>query len=66
LINTGVSLSLFLSQLNTILFDYSNKLENDKLARLFTELADLEYIVATSTFGSIYIKSLIGIFTDKN
>ena len=66
LINTGVSLSLFLSQLNNILFDICNDIENEKLAGIFSQLAELEYIVATSTFGSIYIKSLISIFTDKN
>jgi len=63
LINTGISLSLFLGQLTNILLDNVENISQDKLTSYLIELAELEYIVATSTFGAIYITSLISIFT---
>ena len=50
LINTGISLSLFLGQLTNILLDNVENISQDKLTSYLIELAELEYIVATSTF----------------
>lgn len=62
LINTGISLSLFLGQLTKILLEDINDIDNSKLAKYLVELANLEYMVSNSTFGKIYITSLISIF----
>ena len=63
LINTGISLSLFLGQLTSIILNESSNISDDKLKKYLSELSELEYVVAKSTFGSIYITSLISIFT---
>ncbi len=63
LINTGISLSLFLGQLTNIILNESSNISDDKLKKYLSELSELEYVVAKSTFGSIYITSLISIFT---
>jgi len=62
LINTGISLSLFLGQLTKILLDYTIDIDNNKISKYLVELANLEYMVSNSTFGKIYITSLISIF----
>ena len=63
LINTGISLSLFLGQLTNILLKELNTIDEEDLKKYLLGLAQLEYDVAKSTFGSIYITSLISIFT---
>ena len=63
LINTGISLSLFLGQLTNILLKDLDDINEEELKKYLLGLAQLEYDVAKSTFGSIYITSLISIFT---
>ena len=63
LINTGISLSLFLGQLTNILLSDLTNIDEEVLKKYLLGLAQLEYVVAKSTFGNIYITSLISIFT---
>ena len=62
IINKGVSLSLFIKQLTKVIIKYIDSIESDILANYLNDLATLEASVANSTFGYIYIISLIGIF----
>lgn len=59
-VHPGYSLSLFLGQLIKVVM--SKDIEESKLADYLIKLAYLENAVSTSTFGSLYIVSLIGIF----
>lgn len=62
IIKKGISLSLFLKQLTKIIINNAQTIDNIKLANYLHKLAGLEAAVANSTFGYIYIISLIGIF----
>jgi replication factor C subunit 3/5 len=55
----GYSLSIILKEL--LLEILMNEL-NDKICQIITDLSDLENMVTKSTFGDIYITSLIGLF----
>lgn len=58
----GYSLSIILKELiNELLLD----LDNVNMPTIISELSDLENMVAKSTFGDIYITSLICIFKKK-
>ena len=62
LIDTGISLSLFLGQISSILLDYTKDIPIDELTDYLIKLSKLEYAVSSSTFGNLYIKTLISIF----
>lgn len=62
IIRNGISLSLFLSQLTPVLLEKIIDLEDDKIATYLSELSNLEHMVSISTFGKLYIISLIAIF----
>ncbi len=55
----GYSLSIVLKELMLELL--SNKLDNS-MSQIISDLSDLENMVTKSTFGDIYITSLVGIF----
>ena len=61
LIDSGISLSLFLGQLTSIIFDVID-VDDKKLAEYLIKLSKLEYNVSGSTFGNLYILSLVCIF----
>lgn len=61
-VHPGYSLSLFLGQLIKVVM--SKDTEESTLADYLIKLAYLENAVSTSTFGSLYIVSLIGIFNE--
>lgn len=65
IIDKGISLSLFLGQLTKIIFKHRTLIDQNELAKYLNKLAHLEYSVSTSTFGTIYVISLIGIFKKK-
>jgi len=62
LIDTGISLSLFLGQLSSIILENTTNISIDKLTDYLIKLSKLEYAVSSSTFGNLYIKTLISIF----
>uniref|UniRef100_A0A6C0J397 AAA+ ATPase domain-containing protein n=1 Tax=viral metagenome TaxID=1070528 RepID=A0A6C0J397_9ZZZZ len=62
LIDTGISLSLFLGQLSSIILENTKDIPVDELTGYLIKLSKLEYNVSSSTFGNLYIKSLISIF----
>lgn len=66
IIEPGYSLSLFLNQMVKVIM--SKNIPIDILSKYLRELAYLENAVSISTFGSLYIVSLIGIlsFEKKN
>ena len=66
IIKTGVSLSLLLRQLTTVITNHIREIDVDILANYLNELAFLESAVSNSTFGSIYIISLVSIFKKNN
>ena len=59
----GYSLSIVLKELVTQIINSEDVLNN--MCNYLAELADLENMVAKSTFGDIYISSLVGIFKKK-
>lgn len=59
----GYSLSIVLKEI--ILELLSDKL-SEKMPQIISDLSDLENMVTKSTFGDIYITSLVGIFKKKN
>jgi len=58
----GYSLSILLRELTKYMIEHMNTINKNKLPIYFSELCDLESQVSRSTFGDIYITSLIGIF----
>ena len=60
----GYSISLILKELNELIIKkFKNKeLEGKKFIRIFSEISQLENQVIKSTFGDIYLSSLIAIF----
>ena len=58
----GYSLSILLRELTKFLIENSSDIDEYKLSVYFSELSNLEAQVSKSTFGDIYISSLIGIF----
>jgi replication factor C subunit 3/5 len=60
--DSGYSLSVILKRLVLHMINNINDFKNEDIARYFIELSDLEARVAKSTFGDIYITSLVSIF----
>ena len=62
IVDTGISLSLFLGQITLNFLEYIDDIDEDIIANYLIELANLECMVSNSTFGRLYIISLISIF----
>lgn len=60
--DSGYSLSVILKRLVLHMINNINDFKDEDIARYFIELSDLEARVAKSTFGDIYITSLVSIF----
>ena len=63
----GYSISLILKEINeSIIIKIKNKeLEGKEFINIFSEIANLENQVIKSTFGDIYLSSLVSIFKNK-
>jgi replication factor C subunit 3/5 len=63
IIDVGYALSLFIKQLVIIISNTANEknIDDNTLMFYYDKLAELEYNVSNSTFGYIYMVSLIGI-----
>ena len=61
-LDKGYSLSIVIKRLTNYLITKIDKFTEEDIARYFIELSNLEARVARSTFGDIYITSLISIF----
>lgn len=59
IISQGYSLSIFLKELVLEIINYE---ELNKMPSIMIELAELENMVTKSTFGTIYVTALVGIF----
>jgi replication factor C subunit 3/5 len=59
----GYSLSIILREITIILIENHIHFNQQKIANIFVNLADLEIKIFLSTFDDIYISNLIGIFT---
>jgi len=62
IINEGISLSLLLRELLKIFLQNKDDIDKDKMMNYMIDMAKLEVDVNNSTFGDIYIVSLISIF----
>ena len=58
----GYSLSIVLKELITEILDNENNYKSLSKPYIISELSDLENMVSKSTFGDIYITSLVGIY----
>ena len=61
-LNNGYSVSIILKELIDRIIKNIDNFEDDKLAKILSELSDLESKVSKSTFGDIYLTSIISIF----
>ena len=62
ILEKGYSVSVIFKVLVKCILSNIEKLNDNKCARIFSELSDLEAKVAKSTFGDIYLYALISIF----
>ena len=61
-LNNGYSVSIILKELIKRIINDIDNFEDYKLAKILSELSDLESKVSKSTFGDIYLTSIISIF----
>jgi replication factor C subunit 3/5 len=61
-IANGYSLSILLKSLVNYMAENIDKIQDNKIPIYFSELSNLESMVARSTFGDIYFSALISIF----
>ena len=61
-LNKGYSVSIILKELISRIIKNIELFDDSRLARILSELSDLESKVSKSTFGDIYLTSIISIF----